>query len=578
MKSILSKIINPDEKYLWLLFVLFSALYFLTYIQGNMVLRSYAGHDDALYFTMGQNISAGNWLGEYHSLTLAKAPSYAIFIALSILSGIPYLWMIAACNIFAVSFLLRKSRYLFDKMKLLSLLAGVLLLFNPIFAQTLRVYRFQLPAICFLVFIGSLITIFNPAEKKSHRSSEVIDAVTVFVAWGFLWFSREESLFYFGCLVVALTAFFAVKKVSSYPIGNLTPVLYGLSGVLIFWIFISGMNNKYYSRPVVCEKTSSPYTDVIKTFHSIADPDFPQNISGSAASLEKILTIAEVVPFFKPMAGHLINSTKLWRGTYFDRQTLEFVGIPRTMLTVSHFEWAWITAAKTGGYYKDASTLAEFYTQLDKELEKAIREGRLLTRKDTLVQAGPYFLLKRDLATIIRLIPKYYFFVFPKPNEIALWYQNLLVQISSNSIGNEGSRKAWGEHLNVHYIAEGDVQRYDECLNSFANRFWNKATEIYAYTAVPLMHLATPIAFITLILLLIRRKWVPAAVITVLSSMYIAHYLMLIGVTVASGYYAAHVRYFLPSYHAVILNSFVSIGALLSLLSRHENIKPESCS
>ena len=567
-KEIENYIKNSNEKYWWLVFAIFSAIYFFTYINANNKLLVDAFHDDALYFWLGQNISDGNWLGKYMQLTLAKMPSYAMFIAFSIKIGIPYLWLFSLCHIIAVSFLIVKSKYLFSKAKWLLFILGILLLFNPILATYLRIYRFQLPAICFIVFIASLISMFNPASKKKHWVVYVIDALIVSIAWGFLWFSREESLFYVGCIVVAMLGFFLVKKFISNPIQNLYPIVFGVSGVVVFWLFISSMNYKHYDRFVVCERTSSPYTDVIKTFNSIVDPDFPTDISGSSASREKIINIAETIPMFKPMAKNLIASAINYRGVYFNTKTLSFVSEPENVLTISHFEWAWIAAASATGYYKNATTLAAFYTKLNNEMKKAIREGKLKTKTDNLVQVGPYALSNSDITAIIKLLPKNYFKLFPKPTNIA---QNFLA--SKSPVGNDAKKKIWGEKLKINYITKGDAKQYKKELDSFSNKLWNKAAIVYAYTAIPLMHLATLLAFIAIIISLIRKQWVYVAIITVISSTYIAHYLMITAVCVISSFNAANHAYFLPSYATILINAFLSISVILNL---QKPLKPKT--
>ncbi len=563
LKEIKYSIINSDEKYLWLIFAIFSAIYFLTYINANNELIVDAFHDDALYLWLGQNISLGNWLGNYMQLTLAKMPSYAMFIAFSIKTGIPYLWLFSICHIIAVTFLLIKSKYLFTNAKWLLIILGILLLFNPILALYLRIYRFQLPAICFIVFIATLISLFNPSTKQTHWVVKMLDGLIISIAWGLLWFSREEYLYYVGCLLIALIAFFIVKRNILYPIRNLLPILYGIIGVIAFWLFISTMNYKYYDRFVVCERTSAPFTDVISTFNSIDDPDFPKNISGSAASREKIIKIGQNVPMFRPMAENLISNAMAYRGVYLDTEKLIFVNEPENVMTVSHFEWAWIAAANKTGYYKNASTLAQYYTNLNVQLKKAIDDGKLSTSKDDLFTIGPYTLSKNDISAIIRLIPKNYNKLFPKPGEIYKSYRNILVRTSN--ITDDKTAKLWSDKLKINYIKKGDNQAYKKAVNSFSNKFWNFTASIFAYTGMPLIHLASILSFLAFIVAIKRKQWVFAAILIVTSSTYIAHYLLIAVVSVMISYDDAQIAYFLPTYGTMLINAFLAISVIFNL-------------
>lgn len=590
--SFIVKVTNPERKHVWMLFAVFSLLYFLTYTQANAVLQTYMFRDDGLFYGLAKQIYLGNWLGtRYFSLTLAVVPSYAIFLAVSMVSRIPYLWLLSACNIAAIFFLLRKSSYLFDKARILSLVLGILLLFNPIVSSFLRIYRFQLPAICFIVFTASLTALFNPEDERQHWAVEAVDACTAFLAWGFLWFSREENVLYIGCLSVALLAFVAIRRCLAHPWNNLRFVLYGLAGVLVFWLTVCTMNSRHYGRFIVCEKTSAPYTEAIKTFHRIEDPDYPQYAAGSGASVQKIRKVAKEVPLFKPLAEQLLNDPHHWgklpvvfiprngkiipnpvpvpsQASYFDRKSLEFIPMPSSVLplTISHFEWAWSDGMEAAGYYdKGAASLADFYSNLDRALKKAIQEGRLAVRKDILVHAGPFFLAKKDVLVVMRLLGKYYPYFFPKPQDVETQYQNLLVQVSQYAVPREPLRGELSTLLQVKSIKADETEHYNKELHSLANTVWNRATVIYAYTAVPMMHLATPIALIALLVSLFRRRWAAAAVIAAVASLHIAYCLMLTAATVASGFYAANIHYFLSAYAPMIFTAFLSVSVLLRL-------------
>jgi len=554
---------NPGKSVLFVGFALLAGLYFLTYINANNDLRTFARHDDALFVQQGMDIAAGHWLGEYTRLTLVKTPGFPLFVALSIKTRIPYLWLTAICHIVAVFFLLRKSAFLFDRTRFLLYLLGGFLLFNPILAGALRIYRFQLPAICFVVFLGTVVHLFNPHRRKRHWYVSIPDFLTAFLAYGFLWFSREESLYFTGCLVTALIGYLLTRPSLAHPLRNLSFVLSGLVGIGVFWLAICSLNNRHYGRFIVCEKTSPPYTEAIGAFLSIADPARPSHVSGSTASREKILKIAEEVPEFRRMSTELLTFSGRWQGTYLDRRTLEFVAKPKGTLTVSHFEWAWMDAASAAGYYKNARTLATFHQGLADGLKKAIEEDRLSTEPDILARVGPYLIRRADLPSIAGLMWKNYPKLFQKPSEIARDFKNLVSRVSVDSTGKEATRKAWEASLGLHYLDQADAQGIKHSVESRSNRWWNHATALFAYTAVPLMHLATPLALIAFLVATIRRRWGLAALIAVLASMAFSHYLMLTILDVAGGYNATHRNYFLPSYGTILLVAFLSIRVLL---------------
>lgn len=553
--------LSSDEKYYWLAYTLFAVLYFITFINAKNKLIVDAYHDDALYYWMAENIVAGKWLGNYMQITLAKVPAYAMFLAGSMKTGIPYMWLLSICNIIATTFLIQKSKYLFGKYKFLVFLLGIFILFNPLIATHLRIYRFQFPAVFMLIFLATIISIFNQKRKKTTLPFFIADALIIVFGWGMLWYSREENLLYLGIIVTSLIAFFLVKKPLSLSFRKVTPMLLGISGVIIFWLFIAGMNHKYYGRFIVNEKNSSPYTDVIKTFNSIADPDFPEYATGSASSRSKIEKIAGAVPYFRPMAKNLVAQALGFRGTYFDKNQLKIVTEDPKALTISHFEWAWISAANATGYHKDAQTLATFYRKLNRQLKQAIKRGKLQQKDDVLLYFGPYALPKSYFKPFFSILSKNYFSIFIRPAEIAK-RKNILTQTSKPA--NRERMKQWSEVLKIKYIEKGDELAARKSRNSLSEKFWNIMIFIWGYIAMSLIHSAVFLALLAFLLSLATKKWAWAAITFILASAYIAHYFMLNLVTVVSSFNATNQAYYLPSYSTALISAFLSIVFIIS--------------
>ncbi|MEZ5277262.1 MAG: hypothetical protein R3F07_12845 [Opitutaceae bacterium] len=560
--------VNLGDRLLWTGFTLFAVAFFLTYVGVKSDLRTFAAHDDALFVHQAESIASGHWLGDYHPLTLVKMPGYALFLSFVIKSGLPYLWVLSVFHIAAVAFLLHRSRYLFPGTGWLLLIAGFFLLFNPIFAGSLRIYRFQLTAIVFMVFLGSVVGLYERAHRRSHWGVEIFGLLLAALSWGLLWFSREENLLYTGCLAVGMTGYLLIARSLVSPWWNLRFVLSGLFGVFGFWLFIAGMNVHHYGRFIVCEKTASPYPDLMRTFFSIADPELDPRFLGSTASREKIRRVAMEVPEFQLMADNLIKFASSWRGTYLDSETLTIREKPEGALTVSHFEWAWMDAASASGYFRDGLTLAERYGELDEALTDAIADHRLRVDEPIRIQAGSYGLTGRDLAVILRLMPRVYPDLFFTPSAVLRDYRDLTARVSRDRDENKDQRARWASVLKVRYLDEGDEAGYLDCIATPANRFWNLATAAFAFIAIPLIHLATPLAGLTLVVAICRKRGDLAVAIAVMASTYLVHYLMLTALTVASGNHATTRGYFLPSFAPLILTAFVSIGSLWSLRKR----------
>jgi hypothetical protein len=88
----------------WAALVLTVAQLWLTRGQGVCALGN-AGYDDRLFIDLAQHLIAGEWLGPFNELTLAKGPFYPLFIAGAFAAGIPlflaqHLLYAAACALF----------------------------------------------------------------------------------------------------------------------------------------------------------------------------------------------------------------------------------------------------------------------------------------------------------------------------------------------------------------------------------------------------------------------------------------------------------------------------------------------
>lgn len=142
-------------------------------------------------------------------------------------------------------------------------------------------------------------------------------------------------------------------------------------------------------------------------------------------------------------------------------------------------------------------------------------------------------------------------------------------------MGNKFFRNIWANKLKVKYIDDEDMKNSDlnaKITSAYSNVFWNSAVRVYAYTAVPLMHLALPLAVCALYIF-IRRKWlIEASIIFIPTMMYVAYYFMLTTLTVASGYDAFKISYFIPAYAPIVFTSFASV----SLLFNFNKIKPDA--
>lgn len=552
------------ERNFWYIYFAISVVYILFFSGILALLIPIAGHDDALYFNMANNILAQKWLGDYSSILLSKVPGYGIFLAACMATGMPYMLLLAICYAVAVAFFLKTSLWLFEKSRYLSLAMGLVLLYNPIFASVTRIYRNPFSAICFLIFIGTIVALFNPQKEKEHRVLRILMGFVSFFGTGFLFYTREETLLYYLLLAIALFAsvILCYKKLISWQ--NIRLLTIGMAGVLILGFTISFLNYRYYGIFTVCEKTSGAYPTAMKAFQQVADPWQDAFIPEICPSLKKIEHIAEVIPEFKPLADEMLDSNNTAfreSSTYFNANSMQIMKLDSQHIPASHFEWYWIESLNKAGFCTNATKAAEYHEVIAPKINRAIKNGKLEKRK-ILLSVGPYFIMKQDIATIIKVLPQNYSDLFYTPESFSKKFKNFAINKSFS--GNPADmEKHWAVALNVNYVSAIDDVSQNMLKNKAVNRFWNFVIMLFSWLVVPMFHLATPLALVAVFLSIKKQMWYQALPVVILIIGFWAHFAMLSAIDVVVGYNASNYAYFLPSYAIILAAFFISLAIII---------------
>lgn len=530
-----------------------------------MNLLTWARGDDLLFFESAISVLKLEWLGEYNSATLSKVPGYSIFLAAVIALKIPYLAAIAFLNIIAVAFLLKNLRWVFEKTQFLSLTLGVFLLYNPIIASGLRIFRNQFSAICFVIFIGAIFSMFNPHPIKENKLIKWLMGLISFFGFAFLFFAREEQLLYWIILLFSGILLFIFRKHYTYLSRNLFLPIVGIVGVIIMAFSISFFNYKHYGRFITCEKTSKPYTSAIKAFHSVEDPNLDPSLPKATASYEKIQKIADIAPTFEKAAYIMCdpkNDNFKGASTYLDRHSLEFKKIDDKYISTSHFEWFWINCVRKSGQYRNAKETAIYYKELEKSINTALQTGEL-KKRDMLISAGPYFITKEDIPIILKVYFKNFKKLIDSPRNFIVRYENF----TARSVGNNHKFEDltfWQNTLIANYLHPDEKASIMQARNSIRNKAWNFMVAIFAWLMIPAMYFATPIAFLALIKLIVRKNWHLISLLLIITSYYAVHLFLLSSIDVCVGYEGSKISYFFPSYILLMIAFFISLNILCS--------------
>lgn len=341
---------------------------------------SVAMHDDALFIRGARYLGAGEWLGPYDNLTLAKGIFYPFFILVAFLLGVPLnvaeQLVYLAASALAAGLVLRLTN---DRK--LSLLLFAALAFNPVLWTPAlgRVVRQGLYlSLSLAVVILSVKTVFPPPATRRWVNLTYGAALGLVLAM--FWLTREEGLWLLPAVAapVVLSLFSAVMNRRPMPSGALAWLKsIGLSLAVGVAVFVAcngieaGLNYAKYGVFVTNEFKSGPFLRAygalarIKHDHWRRFVIFPKDARERAYSVSP--AARELAPTFDGPLG------EAWR-----RIGSEYTGIADSPdILAGWFVWAFRDAVAAAGHYKSASEAMRFYDELAREINAACASGRI---------------------------------------------------------------------------------------------------------------------------------------------------------------------------------------------------------
>ncbi len=364
---------------LWIYLGAVTLVYFMLMSNSFFYLIPQGGFDDALQLKLAESLTAGQWLGDYNNLTLAKGITYPVWLALLHVLDIP-LWFGNALiySLACLSFIFAIRQVIPQRWVLAGIYA--FLVFNPTISP--RAYRDSIaPALCLFV-LAWLIGIFLSVTKNYAKKSIVNRDIVLFTIIGFItfpawWFLREDSFwilpFVIGSSLVimgyVLYQFIRSKQRHLHPLKIGVLLVMPFLGLLAAGILISSFNERYYGRFVINDFTSSEFAEAYGALTRIKD-DKPQlTVPVSSTMREKAYKAS---PAFRELQPCLDSN-----GT----GGCEFLK-PGAQPSLNDYQggwffWALRGAADSEGYYKNAATAEAYYLRLAKELNDACDNGKL---------------------------------------------------------------------------------------------------------------------------------------------------------------------------------------------------------
>ena len=270
----------------------------LALIGGKLLLAANLGqtfmtqlvHDDRLFMDQGRSILAGDWLGPFHELTLAKGPTFSLFLAASAASGWSLqfnvvLFHAIACAVFvvAVSPWVMKPGW--------RLLLFTALLFDPhsMSAELIsRVLRSAIhPALTLLVFAG-FIGMLTRVDRAWFR----------LLPWGLLaglagaafWYSREEGIWVLPSILLLMSIALYLAWLNRNA-GRIAMGIVLVLPAIVFWggkSALRAMNQYHYGTWIGVDVLEGAYPEAYGAILRVENPDPLKGVPATRATRELI--------------------------------------------------------------------------------------------------------------------------------------------------------------------------------------------------------------------------------------------------------------------------------------------------
>lgn len=341
---------------------------------------STAGYDDELFIRGARYLGAGEWLGPYDNLTLAKGMFYPLFILIAFLLAIPlniaeqavYLAVSALC-----ACLVRRV----SGDRKLALLLFAVLAFNPVLWhwEMDRVIREGLyVSLSLAVVILFVLLVFPPPGRRPRLG--LAYGVACGLVLGAFWLTREEGPWLVPAVAVTvLLSLFAAVAIRPAWAPSLPawPRSVGLPLVVAIAVFaacngvVAGINYMKYGVFITTEFKATPFLRAYGALARIKQDHWQRFVVFPKDARERAYSVSPAARELAPVLDGPRGA--IWRQT----------GCTQTHVTdcpeilSGWFMWALRDAVAAAGHYKSAPDAMRFYNQLADQIDAACASGRI---------------------------------------------------------------------------------------------------------------------------------------------------------------------------------------------------------
>ncbi|MGB9233110.1 MAG: hypothetical protein WCC04_01760 [Terriglobales bacterium] len=335
-------------------------------------------YDDGLFLRTARFLKAGDWLGPYDKLTLAKGMFYPLFIAAASTAHIPLKTAEQAAYLVACALAAELVRRRAGNHYLALAMFG-LLAFNPVLwtVDLARVIREGLYVSLSLAIVALTVVIAFPT-RDGHRGRGIFQCLSLGFIGGAFWLTREEGIWLLPALsVVVAVALIGILRPDWIPHSERVvfprrsdhfkaialPFALAIAVFLATDVLVAGLNYKHYGIFETNEFRAKSFLRAYGAMARIQHDEWQRYIVFPRDARQRAYSVSpaarELTPFFE---GPLENA---WR-----QEGCKHVNIvPCSDVPAGWFMWELRDAVSLAGHSGSTSETMRFYGKLADEID-----------------------------------------------------------------------------------------------------------------------------------------------------------------------------------------------------------------
>lgn len=349
----------------WLPAAIAAVLFISLSLHLPLSLFTVAGHDDALFWRLGDSIATTGWLGRYDQMTLAKGPAFSILLAVNHWLGTPITLLLALTQLVCASVLVRELRA-WGMCRPLAWVTWLVVVFQPAGLPSRIMRDFWYQALSLVVVAGFLFL-----ARRTHRGNTAFTAAAFGACAGLLWITREEGVWVVPAALLLLIGTVMARRHDRDELLRLARRVGAYGGACLLTVgLVASANLLRYGTFSVVDLKHAPFVETLRVLNSIRTSNPIAYVPVNRQQRELAYTVS---PAFRELRPYLEQRDDLhWKKhgcALYPQSCGDYAG--------GWFLWAVRDAAAEAGHFASAAHADRFFGRIAAEVNAACNSGRL---------------------------------------------------------------------------------------------------------------------------------------------------------------------------------------------------------